>query len=101
LASNSHKWYTGTVQTHERGGAGGAQPPLNCLTRLNATLHCKDQAAISKLVEQEQWAAEGVQPQLNRSYYIRYSYNAGCSAGFAPFFVILLVGLDPPDPPPP
>ena len=40
------------------------------------------------MVEQEQWAAEGVQPQLNRSYYIRYNFNAGCSAGSAPFFVI-------------
>jgi len=36
---------TGTVQTQEQGGAGGAQPPLNCLTHLNAALHCKDQAA--------------------------------------------------------
>ena len=34
-----------TVLTQERGGAGGAQPPLNCLTHLNAALHCKDQAA--------------------------------------------------------
>ena len=41
----------GTVQTQERGGAGGAQPPLNCLTHLGAALHCKDQAA---QVEQEQ-----------------------------------------------
>jgi len=45
---------TGTVQTQEPGGAGGAQPPLNCLTHLNAALHCKDQAAISEMVEQEQ-----------------------------------------------
>jgi hypothetical protein len=35
---------TGTVQTQERGVAGGAQPPLNCLTHLNVALHCKDQA---------------------------------------------------------
>ena len=40
------------------------------------------------MVEQEQWAAEGVQPQLNRSHYIRYNFNAGCSAGSAPIFVI-------------
>jgi len=53
---------TGTVQTQERGGAGGAQPPLNCRTHSNAALHCKDQAAISEMVEQEQWGAEGVQP---------------------------------------
>jgi len=79
---------TGTVHTHERGCAGGAQPPLNCLTHLNAAFHCKDQAAISEMVEQEQWAAEGVQPQLNRSHYIRYNFNAGCSAGSAPFFAI-------------
>jgi len=26
----------GTVQTQEREGAGGAQPPLNCLTHLDA-----------------------------------------------------------------
>ena len=45
---------TGTVQTQERGGAGGAQPSLYCLTHLNAALHCKDQAAISEMVEQEQ-----------------------------------------------
>jgi len=45
---------TGTVQMQERGGAGGAQPPLNCLTHLNAARHCKDQAAISEMVEQEQ-----------------------------------------------
>ena len=37
---------TGTVQTQEGGGAGGAQPPQNCLTHLIAALHCKDQAAI-------------------------------------------------------
>ena len=76
---------TGTVQTQERGGAGKAQPPLNCLTHLNAALHCKDQAA---QFEQEQWSAEGVQPPLNCSHYIRYNFNAGCSAGSAPFFVI-------------
>jgi len=47
------------VQTvQERGGAGGAQPPLNCLTHLNAALQCKDQAAISEMVEQEQWGAK-------------------------------------------
>jgi len=79
---------TGTVQTQERGGAGGAQPPWNCLTHLNAVLHCKDQAAISEMVEQEQWGAEGVQPPLHRSHYIRYNFNAGCSAGSTPFFVI-------------
>ena len=75
----------GTVQTQERGGAGKAQPPLNCLTHLNAALHCKDQAA---QFEQEQWSAEGVQPPLNCSHYIRYNFNAGCSAGSAPFFFI-------------
>ena len=32
---------TVTVQTQERGVAGGAQPPLNCLTYLNAALHCR------------------------------------------------------------
>jgi len=31
-------------------------------TRLNAALHCKDQAAISEMVEQEQWGAEGAAP---------------------------------------
>ena len=41
----------GIVQTQEWGGAGGTQPPLNCLTHLGAALHCKDQAA---QVEQEQ-----------------------------------------------
>ena len=76
---------TGTVQTQERGGAGGAQAPLNFLTKLNAALHCKDQAAILEVVEQEQWGAEGVQPPLIRSHYIRYNFNAGCSAGSAPF----------------
>ena len=50
---------TGTVQTQEREGAGGAQLPLNCLTHLNTALHCKDQAAISEMVEQEHWGAEG------------------------------------------
>ena len=79
---------TGTVQTQERGGAGGAQPPLNCLTHLNAALHCKDQAAISEMVEQEQWGTEGAQPPLNCSLYIGYNFNAGCSAGSAPCFVI-------------
>ena len=79
---------TGTVQTQERGGAGGAQPPLNCLTYLNAALHCKDQAAISEMVEQEQWGTEGAQPPLNCSHYIGYNFNAGCSAGSAPLFVI-------------
>jgi len=44
---------TGTVQMQERGGAGGAQPPLNCLTK-DAALHCKDPAAISEMVKQEQ-----------------------------------------------
>ena len=48
---------TGTVQTQERGGAGVAA--LNCLTHLNAALQCKDQAAISGMVEQEQRGAEG------------------------------------------
>ena len=67
---------------------GGRSPPLNCLTHLNAAFHCKDQAAISEMVEQEQWGAEGVQPPLNHSHYIRYNFNAGCSAGSAPFFVI-------------
>jgi len=82
---------TGTVQMQERGGAGGAQPPLNCVTHLNATLHCKDQAAISEMVEQEQWGAEGVQPPLNHSHYIRYNFNAGCSAGSASFIVIRMI----------
>ena len=36
------------------GGAGGTQPPLNCLSHLNAALHCKGQAAVSEMVEQEQ-----------------------------------------------
>jgi len=40
------------------------------------------------MVEQEQWGAEGVQPPLNHSHYIRYNFNAGCSAGSAPLFVI-------------
>ena len=39
-------------------------------------------------VEQEQWGAEGVQPPLNCSHYNRYNFNAGCSAGSTPFFVI-------------
>jgi len=68
--------------------SGGAQPPLNCLTHLNAALHCEDQAAISEMVKQEQWGAEEVQPPLNRSHNIRYNFNAGCRAGSAPFFVI-------------
>jgi hypothetical protein len=38
------------------------------------------------MVEQE-WGAEGVQLPLNHSHYIRYNFNAGCSPGFAPFFV--------------
>ena len=79
---------TGTVQMLERGGAAGAQLPLSCLTHFNAALHCKDQAAISEIVEQEQWGAEGVQPPPNHSHYIRYNFNAGCSAGSAPFSVI-------------
>ena len=29
-----------------------------------------------------------MQPPLNRSHNIRYNFNAGCSAGSAPFFVI-------------
>jgi len=62
--------------------------PPELFNSLNAALHCKDQAAISEMVEQEQWGAEGVQPPLNRSHYIRYNFNAGCSAGSAPFFVI-------------
>jgi len=40
------------------------------------------------MVEQEQWGAEGAQSPLNRSHYIRFNFNAGCSAGSAPFFVI-------------
>ena len=40
------------------------------------------------MVEQEQWGAEGVQPPLNHFHYIRYNFNAGCSAGSAPLFVI-------------
>jgi hypothetical protein len=46
----------GTVQTQERGGEGGAQPPLNRLTHLGAALHCKDQAAQD---EQEQLGCRG------------------------------------------
>ena len=69
---------TGTVQTQEQGGAGGAQPPLKCLTHLNAALHCKDQAAISEMVEQEQWGAEGAQPPPNCSHYIGYNFNLQC-----------------------
>jgi hypothetical protein len=72
----------------ERGGAGGAQPPLNCLTQFNAALHCKDQAAISEMVKKEQWGAERAQPPLNCSHYIGYNLNAGCSADSAPFSVI-------------
>jgi len=56
----------GLCKRKSGGGAGGAQPPLNCLIHLNAALHCKDQAAISDMVEQEQWGAEGAQspPEL-------------------------------------
>ena len=67
---------TGTVQMQERGGAGGAQPLLNCLTHLNAALHCKDQAVISEMVKQEQWGAEGAQSPPNRSHYIMFNFNA-------------------------
>jgi len=59
------------VQTQKRGGAGGAQPPLNCLTHLNAALHCKDQAAISGTVEQVQWGAEGALPELLSLHYVQ------------------------------
>jgi hypothetical protein len=69
----------------KRKSGGAAAPPLNCLTQLNAAFHCKDQAAISEMVEQEQWGAEGAQPSLNCSHYIMYNLNAGCSAGSAPF----------------
>ena len=62
--------------------------PPELFNSLNAALHCKDQAAISEMVEQEQWGAEGAQSLLNRSHYIRFNFNAGCSAGSAPFFVI-------------
>jgi hypothetical protein len=61
---------TGTVHTQKQGAA----PPLNCLTHLNAALHCKDQAAISETVEQEQWGAEGAHPSLNCSRYIMYNF---------------------------
>jgi len=54
---------TGTVQTQERGSAGGAQPPLNCLTHLNAAFHCKDQAAISEMVNR----SSGVQRERSPS----------------------------------
>jgi hypothetical protein len=40
------------------------------------------------MVEQEQWGAEGAQYPPNRSHYIRFNFNANCSAGSAPFFVI-------------
>jgi hypothetical protein len=65
----------------------------NCSTHLNAALHCKDQAAIPGMVEQEQWGAEGARPPLNCSHYIEYNFNAGCSAGSAPFFVIRRITL--------
>jgi len=79
-------WYDRDCANARAGGCRGGAAPVNC--HLNAALHCKDQAAISEMVEQEQWGAEGVQPPLNRSHYIRYNFNAGCSAGSAPFFVI-------------
>jgi len=78
---------TGTVQTQEGGGVQGGRSPPELFNSFECRSHCKDQAAISDLVEQEQWGAEGVQPPLNRSHYIRYNFNANCSAGSAPFFV--------------
>ena len=32
-----------------------------------------------------------VQPPLNHSHYIRYNFNAGCSAGSASFIVIRMI----------
>jgi len=40
------------------------------------------------MVEQKQWGAEEAQSPLNRSHYNRFNFNANCSAGSAPFFVI-------------
>ena len=55
--SNVHRWYEGLCKRKSGGVQRGNS--LNCLTRLNAALQCKDQAAISEMVEQEQWGAEG------------------------------------------
>ena len=58
---------------------------MNCQTHLNAALHCKDQAAQKRLNK-----SSGVQRERspNRSHYIRFNFNAGCSAGSAPFLLI-------------
>ena len=81
-------WYDRDCANARAGGCKGGAAPPELSTHFNAALHCKDHAAISEMVEQEQWGAEGVQPPLNHSHYIRYNFNAGCSAGSAPFFVI-------------
>ena len=75
---------TGTANARGE-GAGGARPPLNCRTHLPLFIA---KTRLPSQVEQEQWGAEGVQAPLNHSHYIRYNFNAGCSAGSAPFFVI-------------
>ena len=103
----------GTVQTQERGGAGKAQPPLNCLTHLNAALNAKTRLPSQNWLNRSSGVRRGsaaplnrslslhsngltgavgcgggVQPPLNRplSLHIWYSFDAG--AGSAPFFVI-------------
>jgi hypothetical protein len=68
------------------GCRGGAAPP-----ELSNSFECRSslqRPGCSKMVEQEQWGAEGAQSPPNRSHYIRFNFNAGCSAGSAPFFVI-------------
>ena len=78
---------TGTVQTQERGGAGGAQPPLNCQLISMPLFIAKTRLPSQKWLNR----SSGVQrehslpPELLSLHWV---FNAGCSAGSAPFFVI-------------
>ena len=58
---------TGTVQTQERGGAGRAQPPLNCRYSL--------QVAKTRMVAQEQFRRNAA--PMNCSLHMTHSFRHG------------------------
>jgi len=76
------EWYDRDCANARAGGCrGGTAPP-----ELSNSFGCR--SSLQRPGCSGWTGAEGVQLPLNCSHYIRYDFNAGCSAGSAPFLVI-------------